>query len=556
MKTLQEKYTGVKKGTYPSAQWLKEAKLTLPHLISPYNGFDDAVLILKSKGILKEEIKDNPKKPDSSVVDVNSKSYSYGEKSAMNVNFDQMLKGMQIEINKNPEISEDKARETAIKNLIQDPYYYLKNQAFGIGGIGYTEDAPGLKASKSDQMEKVKLGESRNLGKYLFKKITRKKLREASPNKASYIISKSGSKSNPTYVLEKPDGSEQLDMFFDSEQDAKAYAEKKGLKIISSTNETKLRSLISKIIKESYDYETQADLRHMRNEESLSDAIEQAEKTSREEGVVQHVNELPDGSYEVSDWYDADTTVFSFENGRELNEEETEQPKRKVLPNKNRFTSDTISIKSALEKIIQQVWAEPNLAKAKTMMLDFLGTSGISDFSKNTMRNNINSIQTKPKLDQYLSNSLLNFERMGIKESKQVYSRLKEIEADSQILALENKIKAIQQEIEDRNHKISAVEEMDMGDMINPTKVKEIQKEIKLLEKEKSKMEKIMEKLSKKGKKKVVTSADKDKDMVPDSQDIVDENLDWEDEDYESESRKIEYGIDPELGDEDMDDLD
>jgi hypothetical protein len=268
------------------------------------------------------------------------------------------------------------------------------------------------------------------------------------------------------------------------------------------------------------------------------------------------VNELPDGTYKVSDWYDSDTTVISFENGMQLNEEEAEKPKRKILPNKNRFTSDTISIKSALEKIIQQVWAEPVLEKAKTMMLYFLDTSGINDFSKNTMRNNINSIQTKPKLDQYLSNSLLNFERMGIKESKQVYSRLKEIEADSQILALENKIKAIQQEIEDRNHKISAVEEMDMGDMINPTKVKEIQKEIKLLEKEKSKMEKIMEKLSKKGKKKVVTSADKDKDMVPDSQDIVDENLDWEDEDYESESRKIEYGIDPELGDEDMDDLD
>ena len=482
MKTLQEKYIGVKKGIYPSAQWLKEAKLTLPHLISPYNGFDDAVLILKNKGILKEEVKADLKKSDESVTDLNDKSYSYGKVSAMNVNFDQMLKGMQIEINKNPEISEDKAREKAIKNLMQDPYYYLKNQAFGIEGIGYTEDVPGLKPSKSDQMEKVKLGENKN------------------PN---------------------------------------------------SLKELKLRSLISKIIKEELNEYGTSDYFS-----EYEDAVKYAEAISSREGVVQHVNELPDGTYKVSDWYDSDTTIISFENGMQLNEEETEKPKRKVLPNKNRFTSDTIAIKSALEKIIQQVWAEPNLAKAKTMMLDFLDTSGISDFSKNTMRNNINSIQTKPKLDQYLSNSLLNFERMEIKESKQIYSRLKEIEADSQILALENKIKAIQQEIEDRNHKISAVEEMDMGDMINPTKIKEIQKEIKLLEKEKSKIEKMMEKLSKKDKKKVVTSADKDKDMVPDSQDVVDENLDWEDEDYESESRKIEYGIDPELGDEDMDDLD
>jgi len=52
-----------------------------------------------------------------------------------------------------------------------------------------------------------------------------------------YIISKSGSKDNPTYVLEKPDGSEQLDMFFDNEEQAKKYAKKKGLIIKESTDD-------------------------------------------------------------------------------------------------------------------------------------------------------------------------------------------------------------------------------------------------------------------------------------------------------------------------------
>jgi len=279
MKTLQEKYTGVREGKFSQFQWLKEAKLTLPHLISPYNGFEDAVQILKNRGMLHEEVKADLKKTDKSVEDTNAKSFSYGEMSAANVNFDQMLKGMQIEIEKDPELSEEKAREKAIKNLVQDPYFYLKNQAFGIEGIGYTEDVPGLKPSKTDQMEKVKLKED-----------------------------------------------------------------------------------IRRLIK---------------------------------------------------------------------------------------------------------------------------GT---------------------------------------LNESKAVSSRLKEIEAETQILALERKIEAISEEIEERNHKISAVDEMDMKDMINPAKVKELQKEIKLLEKEKSKMEKMMEKLSKKGKKKVVTAADKDEDMVPDDKDMVDEN--------------------------------
>jgi hypothetical protein len=146
----------------------------------------------------------------------------------------------------------------------------------------------------------------------------------------SYMISKSGSKSNPTYVLEKPDGSEQLDMFFDSEQDAKEYARKKGLKIVSSTKESKLRSLISQIIKEELNEiswgPNDADFkeeewrnRNMEGDfEYLGDATAEAQRISSKEGVVQHVIELPDGSYTISDWYDKYKTVASFENGIEL----------------------------------------------------------------------------------------------------------------------------------------------------------------------------------------------------------------------------------------------
>lgn len=331
MKTLQEKYTGVREGKFSKAQWLKEAKLTLPHLISPYNGFDDAVRILKNKSMIHEEVKADLKKTDKSVEDTNAKSFSYGEMSAANVNFDQMLKGMQIEIEKDPEMSEEKAREKAIKNLVQDPYFYLKNQAFGIEGIGYTEDVPGLKPSKTDQMEKVKLKED-------IRKIVKKALNETTP-KHSYKDIKS-------------------------------------------------------------------------------------------------VKQNGDKSFTVT-----------YEDGT-----------------KKKFA------------VSHDDWDK---------LYDKYGT---------------------------------------LNESKAVSSRLKEIEAETQILALERKIEAISEEISERNHKISAVEEMDMKDMINPAKVKELQKEIKLLEKEKSKMEKMMEKLSKKGKKKVVTAADKDEDMVPDDKDMVDEN--------------------------------
>ena len=49
----------------------------------------------------------------------------------------------------------------------------------------------------------------------------------------SYMISKGGPKSNPYYVLEKPDGSKKIDMMFTSPEEAKKYATKKNLKISS-----------------------------------------------------------------------------------------------------------------------------------------------------------------------------------------------------------------------------------------------------------------------------------------------------------------------------------
>ena len=48
---------------------------------------------------------------------------------------------------------------------------------------------------------------------------------------------------------------------------------------------------------------------------------EEARRISAEEGVAQHVNMVSNGVYEVSDFFDADNTVYSYENGRELNED-------------------------------------------------------------------------------------------------------------------------------------------------------------------------------------------------------------------------------------------
>lgn len=59
--------------------------------------------------------------------------------------------------------------------------------------------------------------------------------------------------------------------------------------------------------------------------DDLDTAKNIAQQTSKEEGVVQHVNLASNGKYVVGDWYDDDSTVASFENGRDLNEDKVEE---------------------------------------------------------------------------------------------------------------------------------------------------------------------------------------------------------------------------------------
>ena len=54
MKTLTEKYRAIQENKYTKAQFLRDARLALPQFITQYNGYDDAVSILKSKGMITE----------------------------------------------------------------------------------------------------------------------------------------------------------------------------------------------------------------------------------------------------------------------------------------------------------------------------------------------------------------------------------------------------------------------------------------------------------------------------------------------------------------------
>ena len=220
-KTIQEQYNQIKKGKGSKELFLKEVKRNYPHMVVNSANYKQAEEILlnrsvitenlagvvnptkspdwfgifnKNMEIIKEANPSNPnryppirvaqtkeskadeavkadsKKVAKQVEDIDSHNFDYKDKKNWdNLNPEQFQLGVKFEMNKVRETVSDadlgdailKAQELVAKNLASDPLYYIKNAAFGIDKLGYTDEAPGLTASKSDQMEKVKLKENK-----------------------------------------------------------------------------------------------------------------------------------------------------------------------------------------------------------------------------------------------------------------------------------------------------------------------------------------------------------------------------------------------------------
>ena len=104
--------------------------------------------------------------------------------------------------------------------------------------------------------------------------------------------------------------------------------------------------------------------------------------------------------------------------GKKSSMNEEEKVKRKILPNKQKGIADKIEIASILNKIIKDVYEESNLNNAKQLFYNLMDTSNINDSVKKRMISKVQAINNKPALNSYLTNSLLDYEGLKVKESK------------------------------------------------------------------------------------------------------------------------------------------
>ena len=204
-RTLQEIYEAIQMGKGHKDVFLKEAKRLYSGLIPNAATFEQTVHIFKNRGVLnenyidlkpsiayedtkqerwektfknflkeaeEESIKAETTKQSGYVENVRKNSYDNSDvKNLDNQIGQEVLNGIYFEGKENPDKTLDELRGIVSKNLAKDPLYYVKNAMFGIKGVGYTDDIPGLKASKSDQMEKVKM-KSLNESKYDFSNLS------------------------------------------------------------------------------------------------------------------------------------------------------------------------------------------------------------------------------------------------------------------------------------------------------------------------------------------------------------------------------------------------
>ena len=186
-KTLQDQYLLIKEGKGHTGVFLTEAKRQFPNIVRNAATFEEAAASLITKNIITENIvslepinssfdskkkesyelafesflaeakkkkenedekvKAEEKKVSKKVEDDASHNFDNSdEKNPDNMIFDQIMMGYYAEMKdpKNADKTMQELKDMVFKNLQKDPIFYTKEGQFGVKGLGYSVDHPGL----------------------------------------------------------------------------------------------------------------------------------------------------------------------------------------------------------------------------------------------------------------------------------------------------------------------------------------------------------------------------------------------------------------------------
>ena len=133
MRTLQEKYNAIQEGKFSKEHFLAEARMQHPQIITRFNGYDDAVQILKNRGMIQEARVEEARLTKNNLTDYRYKPTNEMDKYP----YEQILRGIRVElevlgVHGTPTAEEySKALVKVSKNLAKDSIFYT-NQLAGV----------------------------------------------------------------------------------------------------------------------------------------------------------------------------------------------------------------------------------------------------------------------------------------------------------------------------------------------------------------------------------------------------------------------------------------
>jgi hypothetical protein len=184
-KTLQDQYLLIKEGKGHKGVFLADAKRQFPNIVRNAATFEEASSCLITKNIIAEnvigltavnspfepkkkesyelafenflaeakkkgedeKVKAEEKKVSKPVEEDLSHNFDYkDDKNPDNLIFDQIMMGYYTEMKdpKNVDKTMQELKDMVLKNLAKDPIFYTKEGQFGVKGLGYSVDHPGL----------------------------------------------------------------------------------------------------------------------------------------------------------------------------------------------------------------------------------------------------------------------------------------------------------------------------------------------------------------------------------------------------------------------------
>jgi hypothetical protein len=491
---------------------------------------------------LAEEAKAVEKKPTTEVEEIESHNFDYKDKTNLDNQIGQeVLNGLYFEGRENPDKTLDELRKMVAKNLAKDGQYYMKNAAFGVKGLGYQEteieEVAGKYASSgySDKLKKM-VKESLVKEEEDPYATTLKKLPFVSFDNLAKILQLSPTKlqlkgSDPTSTTEIRNETDLLSFL----KNLTFKQVRPGVYHLQGPNDSTV-TMGKGSLDEASDFEEKmAQLRMLQMQKKAGTAPDQ-KVINKKQTLTQKLNMLKKAYFDLisameaesdlefaasGDWYqeqlddlensigDLETKIQSI-NENSVNEGKNLQKAKQALID---FNSGKLGEDAMVKTVIKSLgfkFDEYSEEEAGMVLGSLIKKGKIP--TDNYVLNNVIDVLTESigDLETKIQSINENMEMVGMEEAEaepkpekkkvkkeSLDADLAEIDTQAGIVAMEAKLDRVSEMISAKMERLSMIEEdANLAELVDKGKMKEMQKEIKVLEKVKAKMEKMYEKMN------------------------------------------------------------